>query len=68
MSEKLTASVDLDACKGHGRCYTTAPDVFDCDDEGFPLVIGVAESARQLDELERARQNCPEQAITTLPA
>lgn len=67
MSQPMTAQVDLDICKGHGRCYMTAPDVFDCDDEGFPLVIGVAETPERLNDLERAVNNCPEQAVTAVP-
>jgi ferredoxin len=68
MTGKLTAEVDRDACKGHGRCYMTAPTVFDCDDEGFPVVIGVAESAAEVADLERAVNNCPEQAVSAVSA
>lgn len=68
MSETKTASVDLNVCKGHGRCYMTAPDIFDCDDAGFPIVIGTATTPQQLGDLERAMNNCPEQAITVLPS
>jgi ferredoxin len=60
----VTAVVDRNACKGHGRCYMTAPDVFDCDDDGFPLIVGEARTAGQADDLHRAVNNCPEQAIT----
>lgn len=71
MSEPATkamrAHVDRDLCKGHGRCYMQAPDVFDCDDAGFAVVIGTAQDARQLSDLERAVNNCPERAITTSP-
>lgn len=63
-SDVTTASVDLAVCVGHGRCYMTAPDVFDCDDAGFPLVIGAAETDAQKSDLARAVTNCPEQAIT----
>jgi ferredoxin len=64
-TQTLTAHVDRDACNGHGRCYMTAPDVFDCDDAGFPVVIGVADTPRGQAELERAVNNCPERAIST---
>ncbi|MCW2800810.1 MAG: hypothetical protein JWQ70_2282 [Aeromicrobium sp.] len=66
MSDALTAEVDRSACKGHGRCYMTNPEVFDCDDEGFPIVIGVASTAQELSDLERAVNNCPEQAVSAL--
>lgn len=68
MSEAMTASVDLTVCKGHGRCYMTAPSIFDCDDEGFPLVIGAATTPEEIAELDRAVNNCPEQAVTATRA
>jgi len=63
-TESLSAEVDLAVCKGHGRCYMTAPAVFDCDDDGFPIVLGPATSEADIDDLRRAVNNCPEQAIT----
>ncbi|GAA3528084.1 ferredoxin [Nocardioides daeguensis] len=66
MSETSTASVDREACKGHGRCYMTDPDVFDSDDDGFPIVIGAARTPAELAELDRAVNNCPERAITVV--
>lgn len=68
MSDAMKAAVDLEVCKGHGRCYMTAPDVFDCDDAGFPLVIGDATTSQQIADLERAVNNCPEQAVSATPA
>jgi ferredoxin len=65
VTESVKAYVDRNECKGHGLCYMKAPDVFDCDDDGFPLVIGDATTADQIEELRRAVSNCPEQAITT---
>ncbi|KAA1394231.1 ferredoxin [Aeromicrobium ginsengisoli] len=57
-------AVDLSACNGHGRCYMTAPDLFDCDDDGFPVVVGPATTDVGQRDLQRAVANCPEQAIT----
>jgi ferredoxin len=56
--------IDTEACTGHGRCYTLAPEVFDSDDRGYGLVI-----SEELPEDRRAQaligvQNCPEQAIS----
>lgn len=68
MGEALKASVDLSVCKGHGRCYMTAPDIFDCDDDGYPLVLADAVTEKQISELTRAVNNCPEQAVSTSPA
>lgn len=65
MTEPVTAEIDRDACKGHGRCYMTAPDLFDCDDEGWPVVLGPATTPGASSELQRAVTNCPEQAIST---
>lgn len=67
MAEVLIARVDLDVCKGHGRCYLTAPDTFDSDDEGYPVVIGAASTPAQLGTLRRAMRNCPEKAISATP-
>jgi ferredoxin len=64
----LTARVDLDACKGHGRCYAAAPDTFDSDDEGYPVVIATAATPAQLQALRRAVRNCPEKAISATPS
>lgn len=68
MAETLTASVDLDACNGHGRCYMLAPELFDCDDDGYPVVIADAETDQQRSDLARAVANCPEKAISSTPA
>ena len=61
-------NVDSEACKGHGRCYMTAPELFDCDDDGFPVVLGDATTDQQVADLGRAVNNCPEQAVTAEPA
>jgi ferredoxin len=66
MAGKRTAVVDREACKGHGRCYMVAPEVFDCDDDGFAVVIGEAATTAQAAGLERAVSNCPEQAISAV--
>ncbi|MBZ5735319.1 ferredoxin [Nocardioides sp. TRM66260-LWL] len=63
----LRPEIDLDVCKGHGRCYMTAPDVFDCDDDGYPVVLGSATTSAAIREVERAAANCPEKAITLHP-
>ena len=35
----MKVSIDEQKCSGHGRCYTLSPALFDCDDEGFPVVL-----------------------------
>lgn len=59
-------SIDTAKCSGHGRCYTLAPDFFDCDDEGFPIVINeeVPGDVAGVQNLMAAADNCPERAIT----
>ncbi|QLL05088.1 ferredoxin [Mycobacterium vicinigordonae] len=57
-------TVDPERCMGHGRCYSLAPEVYDCDDVGHSVVLVADVSG----ELERhaltGAQNCPEDAIT----
>jgi ferredoxin len=59
----MKVRIDESRCTGHGRCYATAPDVFDCDDRGY----GVAPSDPIRDDLvaqaRLAEQNCPESAV-----
>ena len=58
-----------EACVGHGRCYTLAPQLLDSDDEGFVDIRGgdpieIPEGLEQLaDEL---KGSCPENAITII--
>jgi ferredoxin len=62
----LRVVVDRDACVGHGRCYTLAPDVWASDDEGFPELV--SEQPLATAELQRqARLSvaaCPERALS----
>ncbi|CAM3416144.1 ferredoxin [Nocardioides dubius] len=67
MAQALKATVDLSVCNGHGRCYMTAPEIFDCDDDGYPVVLGEATTDQQIADLTRAVNNCPEQAVSTAP-
>ncbi|MGH9060401.1 MAG: ferredoxin, partial [Acidimicrobiales bacterium] len=34
----MRVQIDSQRCQGHGRCYSLAPDVYDCDDEGYGTV------------------------------
>ncbi len=61
----MRVTVDLDACTGHGRCYSLAPDVFDADDAGHCVLLVVDDVPPELEEQARAgERNCPEHAIT----
>jgi ferredoxin len=56
--------IDPVRCTGHGRCYSVAPELFDCDDEGR----GVVTRDHVTPELEllaqRAVASCPERAVS----
>lgn len=57
--------LDSEACQGHGRCYSLAPDLFDADDEGYSVLLVTGEVPPALHEAARlAADNCPEFAIT----
>jgi ferredoxin len=57
--------VDPALCQGHNRCVALAPALFDIDDEGFASAAGDGiVSLEQVDLVELAIDNCPEQAIT----
>jgi ferredoxin len=56
--------IDTEACTGHGRCYTLAPQVFDSDDRGYGSVISEDLSEELLAQATIGVQNCPEQAIS----
>jgi ferredoxin len=60
----MKVRIDGGLCQGHGRCYSLAPEVYDCDDDGygterFTEVPGELEEAAR-----RGANNCPEDAIT----
>ena len=65
--EELTMklSVDRTLCSGHGRCYTVAPAWFDCDDEGFSVVLreDVPADDPDVEQARLAVASCPERAI-----
>ena len=63
----MRVEIDAERCTGHGRCYTLAPEIFDCDDRGLGLVKGGGEIGPELEKSARsAVANCPEQAITLI--
>lgn len=60
--------VDTDLCRGHGRCYTLAPNLLEDDDEGYVTVRGqeITVPADQVDDARNAAGSCPERAIALL--
>lgn len=63
---KLT--VHADVCTGHGRCYTLAPELLECDDEGYVTLRGrtIDVPSGQLVAARDAVAGCPEQALELL--
>lgn len=57
-------SVDADACCGHGRCYSLAPDLFDADEYGHSIVLHELVDDLGLAQAQPAVLACPEQAIS----
>jgi ferredoxin len=67
-SSLVRLTVHAERCTGHGRCYTLAAELLDCDDEGYVTLRG-----RSIEipdgELMAARDavaSCPEQAVELL--
>ncbi len=62
----MKVAIDRGKCTGHGRCFSLSPDVFDCDDQGFGLVVIEDVEPDDDDLVEQstnAALNCPESAI-----
>ncbi len=55
--------IDRDRCTGHGRCYSLAPELFDCDDEGFGRSLHDVVPEGLLDRARTAADACPERAV-----
>jgi ferredoxin len=63
----LKVQIDSDRCRGHGRCYDLAPDLFGADEEGYGQVLDDGMVPPQSErEARLAAANCPELAVTVL--
>ena len=60
----MKVRIDPDACTGHGRCYSLAPEVFEPDDYGHGQVILAEVPDKLRAKAELGIQNCPEHAIS----
>jgi ferredoxin len=62
----MRIAVDGNLCSGQGRCYVTAPELLDCDDEGYVNIRGtsIEVPAGMEHAARRAANACPEDAIT----
>jgi ferredoxin len=56
--------LDVEACTGHGRCYTLAPDLFEPDERGHCIVLATEVDAEATDRAATAVANCPEHALS----
>jgi ferredoxin len=65
-SEGLLIEVDRELCYGFGDCVSSAPGVFELDDDEKAVVIDPNGAAR--DDLVDAAANCPVNAITIIDA
>lgn len=54
---------DHDACTGHGRCYSLAPELYEPDDDGYCIDPGGPVPVDLVDAARRGADNCPEEAI-----
>lgn len=60
----MKINFDRDACQGHNRCYSLAPELFDVDDEGYAVLLVTGEVPAELEEkAQLCVDNCPEFAI-----
>ncbi len=60
----MKINLDTEKCQGHGRCYSLAPELFDCDDLGTAVLLVDGElNEDQLAKAKLAAGNCPEFAI-----
>ena len=55
--------IDSAACTGHGRCYVLAPDLVDCDDEGYGQVAEADLDPAHEEQARKAVLGCPERAV-----
>jgi ferredoxin len=60
--EGLVIEIDRELCYGFGDCVSTAPNVFELDDEEKAVVADPNGASRE--DLADAAANCPVMAIT----
>lgn len=63
----MRVEIDTERCTGHGRCYSLAPEVFDCDDRGYGTVLDPEVPPGLEGQARTAEANCPERAISLQP-
>ena len=60
----MKVQVNQEMCEGHGKCQTSAPEVFELrdDDVSHVLMDDVPEELKE--KVERAIRLCPRQAVS----
>jgi len=61
---RLTADVDL--CQGYGNCTTSAPDVYDIDDDGKVVLLKQTVNDADRSRVHEAARSCPVDALRVL--
>jgi ferredoxin len=56
--------LDADACVGHGRCYSLAPQVFTSDELGHCVILADRPGPEDASRADLAVRSCPEQALS----
>jgi ferredoxin len=64
MANSSRVIADAGACIGAGNCVSSAPGVFDQDQEGIVVVRQAEVTGEQAALAEDAAENCPAFAIT----
>ena len=60
----MKLQIDLEACTGHGRCYSLSPELFDADDFGHAVLLTEDVPEELAEKARLAVDNCPERAIS----
>jgi ferredoxin len=60
----VSIRVSRETCVGAGRCASTAPSVFDQDDEGLVVLVDPAPDGAAAEAAQTASVVCPSQSIT----
>lgn len=61
----MRVQVDMTKCQAYGLCAEEAPEVFDLDEWGYPVLADDVVPAGQEPSVCRAFVACPAQAINT---
>ena len=60
----VKVQVDLNRCQGHGKCMVQCPEVFDEDEQGYPVVAVSEVPDNLVSAVHECVSDCPERAIT----